>query len=180
MAGVKRGGRISPGRFRRFARAGESCKAGGRALVRSLNTLGCAEFSLVETCALAAKHGLAGVEGGALGGIVDLAGDLAATEGAPGALAEKMGAEETGGRVVAFTPSMKLVGWAAAEREQAQAQEFFLDDARGGGNERGELEEERALGDDAADGAPQWVSSRPRSTGASVTNVLIRPVREQT
>ena len=77
---------------------------------------------------MAAKHGLAGVEGGALGGLVHLAGDLAATEGAPGALAEKMGAEETGGRVVAFTPSMKLVGWAAAEREQAQ--EFFLDDAR--------------------------------------------------
>ena len=127
---------------------------------------------------MAAKHGLAGVEGCALGGIVDLAGDLAATEGAPGALAEKMGAEETGGRVVAFTPSMKLVGWAAAEREQAQ--EFFLDDARGGGNERGELEEERALGDDPADRAPQWVSNRPRSTGASVTILMIRPVREQT
>ena len=88
------------------------------ALFRCLNTLGCPEFSLAEAGALAAKHGLAGVEVRSLGGTVDLAGYLAATYGSPEALAEKMGAEETGGRVVAFNTSMKLVGWAAAEREQ--------------------------------------------------------------
>ena len=91
---------------------------GGMALVRCLNTLGCPEFSLAEACALAAKHGLAGVEVRALGGTVDLGGYLAATYGSPEALADRLATEETGGRVVAFNTSMKLVGWGAAEREQ--------------------------------------------------------------
>ena len=91
---------------------------GGMALVRCLNTLGCPEFSLAEACALAAKHGLAGVEVRALGGTVDLGGYLAATYGSPEALADRLATEKTGGRVVACNTSRKLVGWGAAEREQ--------------------------------------------------------------
>lgn len=88
------------------------------ALFRCLNTLGCPGFSLAEACALAAQHGLAGVEVRALGGTVDLAGYLASTYGSPEALAEALGAEQRGGRVVALNTSLKLVGATAAERAQ--------------------------------------------------------------
>ena len=88
------------------------------ALFRCLNTLGCPEFSLEEALALAAKHGLGGVEVRALGGTVELAGYLAGRFGSPEALAEKLRAEAERARVVAFNTSMKLVGGSAAEREQ--------------------------------------------------------------
>lgn len=96
------------------------------ALCRCLNTLGCPEFSLEQALALAARHGLAGVELRALGGTVDLAGYLATQHGSPEALAEKVRGDaeraaergEAQARVVAFNTSMKLVGGSAAEREQ--------------------------------------------------------------
>lgn len=83
-----------------------------------LNTLGCPEFSLEETFALAAKHGLDGVELRALGGTLDLAGYLRARYGSPEELAGQLAAMSGGVRVVAFNTSMRLVGWSAVEREQ--------------------------------------------------------------
>lgn len=94
------------------------------ALLRCLNTLGCPEFSLEEACALAARHGLGGVELRALGGTVELGGYLAQQYGSPEGLAETLRADrekEGAGpavRVVAFNTSMKLVGGSAAERDQ--------------------------------------------------------------
>ena len=100
------------------------------ALFRCLSSLGCPEFSLEETLALAAKHGLGGVELRALGGTLELAGYFAREFGSPEELAEKRrGRGPSGGegarggegapvRVVAFNTSMKLVGGSAAQREQ--------------------------------------------------------------
>lgn len=90
------------------------------ALFRCLNTLGCAEFSLEEALALAARHGLGGVEVRALGGTVELGKYLRETYGSPEDLAAKLRAEWPGGRVVAFNTSLKLVGGSAAEREQVR------------------------------------------------------------
>lgn len=93
-------------------------------LLRCLNTLGCPEFSLEEACALASRHGLAGVELRALGGTVELGGYLARHYGSPEGLVEKLRAEqgrstnEPAVRVVAFNTSMKLIGGSAAERDQ--------------------------------------------------------------
>lgn len=87
-------------------------------LLRCLNTLGCAEFSLEEACALAAKHGLGGVEVRALGGTLDLAAYLRGQYGTPEELAEKLRAAGGSVRVVAFNTSMKLVGGSATERDQ--------------------------------------------------------------
>jgi sugar phosphate isomerase/epimerase len=87
-------------------------------LLRCLNTLGCAEFSLEEACALAAKHGLDGVEVRALGGTLDLAAYLRGQYGTPEELAEKLRSAGGAVRVVAFNTSMKLVGGSAAERDQ--------------------------------------------------------------
>lgn len=91
---------------------------GGMRLLRCLNTLGCPESSPEETFALAAKHGLDGVELRALGGTLDLAGYLRARYGSPEELAGKLGAMSRGVRVMAFNTSMRLVGGSAAEREQ--------------------------------------------------------------
>ena len=77
-----------------------------------------------EACALAARHGLGGVELRALGGTVELGGYLAQQYGSPEGLAETLRADrekEGAGpavRVVAFNTSMKLVGGSAAERDQ--------------------------------------------------------------
>ncbi len=87
-------------------------------LFRCLNTLGCAEFSLEEACALAARHGLGGVEVRALGGTTDVAGYLRARYGTPEDLAATLRDEWPGVPVVAFNTSMKLVGGNAADREQ--------------------------------------------------------------
>jgi sugar phosphate isomerase/epimerase len=103
-------------RFPRFARVAESAKLGAMAFLRCLSSLGCPEFSLGETLAVAAKHGVGGVELRALGGTVELAGYLAKEFGSPEELAEKLRGECV--RVVAFNTSMKLVGGSTAEREQ--------------------------------------------------------------
>ncbi len=106
--------------FPRFARGGESANVGAMALLRCLSSLGCPEFSLEETLALAAKHGLGGVELRALGGTLELAGYFAREFGSPEELAEKRrgGGEGAPVRVVALNTSMKLVGGNAAQREQ--------------------------------------------------------------
>lgn len=87
-------------------------------MLRCFSTLGCPEFSLEETLALARRHRLAGVELRALGGTVELARYLAATYGSPEALAEKLRADWPDVRIVALNPSLKLIGGTPAERDQ--------------------------------------------------------------
>jgi sugar phosphate isomerase/epimerase len=84
-------------------------------MFRCFSTLGCPEFSLGETLALAAKHGIGAVELRALGGTVELTRHLAEAFGSPEALAAKL----RGGavRIVSLDTSLKLVGAAAGDRE---------------------------------------------------------------
>ncbi len=89
-------------------------------MFRCFSSLGCPEFSLEETLALAARHGLDGVELRALAGTVDLGPYLAQTYGSPEALAEKLRAEWPQVRVVAFNTSLKLIGGSSAERDQVR------------------------------------------------------------
>ena len=59
-------------------------------LILLFSTLGCAELSLEETLALAAKHRLPAVELRALAGTVELPAHLAKTYGTPAALAARL------------------------------------------------------------------------------------------
>ena len=92
-----------------------------RPMLRCLSTLGCAEATLAEALALAAKHGIAAVELRALAGTVELPAYFAAQFGTPEALAEKLRAGGAPVRIVAFNASLRLVGATAAEREQLVA-----------------------------------------------------------
>lgn len=85
-------------------------------LFRCLSSLGCPEFSLDETLALAAKHQVTAVELRSLGGTVDLAAYLAEKYGTPAGLAARL--QDSPVRVVAFDASLRLVGGAPNEREQ--------------------------------------------------------------
>jgi sugar phosphate isomerase/epimerase len=89
-------------------------------MLRCFSSLGCPEFSLEETLALAGRHGLGGVELRALGGTVELGKYFAEKYGSPEALAEKLRAEGPQVRVVAFNTSLKLIGGSAAERDQVR------------------------------------------------------------
>jgi sugar phosphate isomerase/epimerase len=85
-------------------------------LRRCFSTLGCPELPLDAALALAAKHGLDGIEVRALGGTLDVAGYLAAAYGTPAALADRMRDSTLG--VVAFNASLHLGGVTDTEREQ--------------------------------------------------------------
>src|SRR4051812_47159213 len=89
------------------------------AMLRALSSLGCPEFTLDQTLALAAKHGLDGVELRALGGTVELPAYFIQHFGTPEALAERVNA--SGLKVVAFAASLHLVGGTAMERQQLVA-----------------------------------------------------------
>lgn len=84
------------------------------ALRRAISSLGCPGATLEETLALAARHGLAGVELRALGGSLDLPAYFEQTFSAPAALAEKLRGAPV--RVVALDTSFQLIGGAAADR----------------------------------------------------------------
>ena len=85
-------------------------------MLRGFSTLGCPDFSLDETLALAAKHGLGAVELRALGGTVDLPAYLAAQFGAPVKFGEKLHAQKI--QVAALDTSLKLAGAAPGDREK--------------------------------------------------------------
>ena len=87
-----------------------------RFVLRCFSSLGCPDFSLGETLALATKHGIDGVELRALGGTVELPTYLAAQFGSPAALAKKLRSGKI--RVVALDTSFKLVGAAPGDREK--------------------------------------------------------------
>ena len=84
-------------------------------MLRCFSTLGCPDFSLADTLALAARHGLGGVELRAVGGTVELPRYFAAQFGSPEALAEKLLANRV--RVVSLDTSLRLIGGTKEERE---------------------------------------------------------------
>src|SRR2546423_1618985 len=77
-------------------------------MLRALSSLGCPEFTLDQTLALAAKHGLDGVELRALGGTVELPAYFIQHFGTPEALTERVKA--TTFRPLAFTRSVSASG----------------------------------------------------------------------
>lgn len=85
-------------------------------LLRAFSSLGCAEYSLDETLALAEKHGIAAVELRALGGTVELPRYLTEQFGSPAALAEKLRGAAV--RIVALNPSFRLADHGPGDRER--------------------------------------------------------------
>jgi sugar phosphate isomerase/epimerase len=77
-------------------------------LSRCFSSLGCPDYSLDDTLALAAKHGLTAVELRTLGGTIDLPAYFAAHFGSPGALAAQMRGKPT--RIAGLNASLQLVG----------------------------------------------------------------------
>ncbi len=87
----------------------------GMAYLRTYSTLGSPALGLEETLALAARHGLAGVELRALGGTIDLPTHFTATYGTPEALAARMAGQPM--RIFSLDTSLHLAHPTAEERE---------------------------------------------------------------
>lgn len=85
-------------------------------LMLLFTTLGCAEFTLEESLALAAKHHLPAIELRALGGTVDLPAYLAKTYGTPAALAGKLRGQPI--KIAAIDTSLRVIGPTPADREK--------------------------------------------------------------
>jgi Sugar phosphate isomerases/epimerases len=85
---------------------------------RCFSTLGCPDLGLEEVFALAARHGIEGVELRALGGSVDLAAYFAREFGTPETLAAHVRGRSP--RIMAIDTSLHLVGATAAERAQVE------------------------------------------------------------
>ncbi|HVU23781.1 MAG TPA: sugar phosphate isomerase/epimerase [Opitutus sp.] len=81
---------------------------------RAFSTLGCAESSLPDALALAARHGLDGLELRALGGTLDLPAYLHATYGTPAKLAAALHGAAV--RITVLDSSLRLAGATAADR----------------------------------------------------------------
>ena len=86
------------------------------ACLRAFSTLGCPDFTLEQTLALAERHGIDAVELRALGGSRDLPAYLQAHYGTPAALAEKLRGQRV--RVVSFGTSLYTADGAAEKREK--------------------------------------------------------------
>ena len=87
-------------------------------MLRCFSSLGCPEFSLDQTLALAARHGISAVELRALGGTIDLPAHLSAQFGTPAQLAAHLHRTQPAVRITALDTSLHLVGTTSAEREQ--------------------------------------------------------------
>ena len=85
------------------------------AYTRTYSSLGSPELDLEQTLALAARHGLPGVELRALAGTIDLPAYLAATYGTPEGLAQKMRTQSV--KILSFDTSLKLAGSTPEDRE---------------------------------------------------------------
>jgi sugar phosphate isomerase/epimerase len=75
-------------------------------LLRAFSTLGCPELSLAETCALAARHGIEGIELRALAGTTDLPALFRRQFGSPPNLAAQL--RESPARIVSLDTSWRL------------------------------------------------------------------------
>lgn len=84
------------------------------AYTRTYSTLGSPALNVEETLALAARHGLDGVELRALGGTIDLPAYFAATYGTPAELAARVGASAV--KIVALDTSLHLAHHTPEER----------------------------------------------------------------
>ncbi|MBL9218935.1 MAG: sugar phosphate isomerase/epimerase [Opitutaceae bacterium] len=84
-------------------------------LLLTFSTLGCPDFTLEQSMALAEKHQLAAIELRALGGTLDVPAYLAQTYGTPAQLAARMADAPV--RIVALDTSLRLVGNTPADRE---------------------------------------------------------------
>ena len=87
--------------------------------LRCFSSLGCPEYSLDETLALAGKHGLPAVELRTLGGTTELPDYFRAQFGTPAELAQRLSRSTT--RIVALDASLRLIGATGADREQLVA-----------------------------------------------------------
>jgi sugar phosphate isomerase/epimerase len=88
-------------------------------LLRAFSTLGCPELSLAETCALAAHHGIEGIELRALAGTTDLPAYFRRQFGSPLDLAEQM--REAPTRIVSLDTSWSL----AAPPDEVERRNFL-------------------------------------------------------
>jgi sugar phosphate isomerase/epimerase len=82
---------------------------------RTFSSLGCPDLTLEQTLALAARHGLPGVELRALAGTIDLPTWFAATYGTPAAMASRLAAQPV--RILSLDTSLKLAGNTSEDRE---------------------------------------------------------------
>lgn len=85
------------------------------AYTRTFSSLGTPELDLDETLALAARHGLQGVELRALAGMIDLPAHFAANYGTPGKLADRLRSCPV--KILALDTSLKLAGSSESDRE---------------------------------------------------------------
>ena len=83
--------------------------------LRTYSTLGSPDLTLEQVFALAARHGLPGVEIRALAGTIDLPAHFAAAYGTPEALATQVRAQPV--KILALDTSLRLAGGNAVERE---------------------------------------------------------------
>lgn len=88
-------------------------------MLRAFSSLGCPEFNLDQTLALAAKHRIDAVELRALGGTVELPAYFIQHFGTPEVLAERV--QASGVKVAAFDASLRLIGGTPNERQQLVA-----------------------------------------------------------
>jgi sugar phosphate isomerase/epimerase len=85
-------------------------------MIRIFSSLGCPHSTLDEALALAARHGLDGVELRALGGTLELPAYLASQFGAPTELAARLG--DRAPRIVALDTSLRIIGGTADDRDK--------------------------------------------------------------
>jgi len=78
------------------------------AYARAFSTLGCPDFTLEETLALAERHGIDAVELRALGGSLELPAYFEKHYGTPAALAEKLRGQHV--RIVSLSTSLHVIG----------------------------------------------------------------------
>lgn len=83
---------------------------------RIISSLGCAELNLPDALALAARHGLDGLELRALGGTLDLPAYLERHHGTPDTLARRLRASRE--RIAVFDTSLRLTGSSSVDREE--------------------------------------------------------------
>jgi sugar phosphate isomerase/epimerase len=100
----------------RFACAALRRHVSGMAYTQAFSTLGCPDFTLEETLALAERHRVGAVELRALGGSMELPAYLKKQYGTPAALAEKLRGQRV--NIVSFGTSWHITDAAAAEREK--------------------------------------------------------------
>jgi sugar phosphate isomerase/epimerase len=86
------------------------------AYAHGFSTLGCPDFTLEETLALAERHEIDGVELRALGGSLELPAYFKKHYGTPAALAERLHGQHV--RIVSLSTSLHVIGGTADERKK--------------------------------------------------------------